>query len=103
MSQVLITILYPSSKTSEFNIDYYKNKHMPTVANVWGPMGLKKWTLYTLNKETGYVAKCVLVFSSEEAFNKAVASEDSREVMADMKNYCDVQPVILVGKEEASG
>ncbi|KAK5009337.1 hypothetical protein LTR28_001531 [Elasticomyces elasticus] len=96
MSQVLITILYPSSKTSEFNIDYYKNKHMPTVANVWGPMGLKKWTLYTLNKETGYVA-------NEEAFNKAVASEDSREVMADMKNYCDVQPVILVGKEEASG
>lgn len=33
---IKVTILYPSSDTSRFDMDYYANKHMPMVARLLG-------------------------------------------------------------------
>ena len=36
-----VTVLYPNTSDSTFNLEYYTSSHMPMVAEQFGPYGFK--------------------------------------------------------------
>lgn len=99
---IKVTILYPSSDTSRFDMDYYENKHMPMVARLLGD------SLKTLGIDKGiaggapdaplpYMAIGYLYFDKLSAYQNSIAPHVD-EIRSDIQNYTNIQPVILVSE-----
>ncbi|KAF7872439.1 hypothetical protein EAF04_003360 [Stromatinia cepivora] len=95
---VIITVMYPKTETSTFDLDYYMKTHMPLVQEKWGPCGLKNWTVTKLDESGGYSMQALLWFESNEAWTKAVAAEGPT-IMGDVANFSSVQPLLVFGQE----
>ncbi|KAK4964485.1 hypothetical protein LTR66_000088 [Elasticomyces elasticus] len=91
-----VTVLYPSD--TKFDMDYYVNKHMSLVQSIWGPAGLKSWKVLKFGKDDQFSVQATLEWDSPEAFQKAVAGPKTGEVMDDIKNFSDKNPVIMSGE-----
>jgi len=94
------TVIYPKGTT--FNMDYYKKTHMPLVMEKWGPHGLKSWKVLQFGDDAPYTVQATLEFGSMEDFQKAGGSPEAKEVMGDVKNFSDKDPVIMAGPIVAS-
>ncbi|KAF3018859.1 hypothetical protein E8E14_007698 [Neopestalotiopsis sp. 37M] len=93
----LITVAYPRpSGEVKFDLKYYIDKHMPLVHKIWGPAGLKSWTV-TEHSEGPYVIQAILTWDSAEAFGAAAATDGGKEIFDDVANFTDLQPIILKG------
>ncbi|KAI9647259.1 hypothetical protein NHQ30_003642 [Ciborinia camelliae] len=95
---LIVTVMYPKTETSTFNLDYYMKTHMPLAQEKWGPHGLKKWTVTKLDESTGYSVQAILWFESKEAWDGAVAAEGAT-VMADIPNFSSEQALLVCGEE----
>lgn len=95
----VITILYPRTDDCTFDMDYYKSVHMPMFAEALGE-ACEGWgaVSYPAGK---YVAMGWAMVTSEEAFGAAMAEHGGR-IVADVANYTNVQPDLLIG-EHAGG
>jgi len=100
---VKVSVLYPNTAGSRFDRDYYFNRHMPMVQRLLGAAlkgvsiesGISGATL------TPFVMTCHLVFESAAAFAEAF-NPHAAEIMGDIPNYTDVQPVIQLGEIKVS-
>jgi uncharacterized protein (TIGR02118 family) len=98
---VTAAVLYPAS--AKFNLDYYKEKHMPLAALKWGKYGLKSYVVSQSPDSNGeYGIVTTMVFESMEGFQKAV-TEGGAEVMADVEKFSDKKPVMYVGSVVLEG
>jgi len=99
---IKVSVLYPNSEGSNFNMDYYCNSHMPMVQEKLGS------ALKGVAVEQGlggaepgasatYAAMGHLLFESVEAFQTAFGPH-ANAIMADIPNYTDVQPTIQVSE-----
>ncbi|KAJ8071454.1 hypothetical protein OCU04_001774 [Sclerotinia nivalis] len=95
---VIVTVMYPKTETSTFDLDYYMKTHMPLVQEKWSPHGLTNWTVTKLDESTGYSMQALLWFESKEAWAKARAAEGPT-VMGDIANFSSVQPLLVFGQE----
>jgi uncharacterized protein (TIGR02118 family) len=97
---IKVGVFYPL--TAKFDWDYYLTKHTPMVQKLMGS------ALKSVEIEKGiagggpgapatYVTLCHLYFDSVDAFQKALAPH-AAEIMGDIKNYTDVQPVIQISE-----
>ena len=98
---ICMTILYPKTDDSTFDMDYYINAHMLGVCrDALGP------ALKGVQVEEGlggaapgapatYVAVGPLLFDSVEAFQAAFAPA-AAAIQGDIPNYTDVAPIIQV-------
>lgn len=89
-----VTILYPKSDDSTFDIDYYTNSHMPMFAGHLGD-ACQGWGVIAA-KGNDYHAVGWAMVDSEEAFNTAMAAHGA-EIIGDVANYTNVAPVLVVG------
>jgi uncharacterized protein (TIGR02118 family) len=99
---VIVSVLYPRHSESRFDHDYYLRTHVPLVESRWGGMGLVKAKLLrgdsTLDGGTpGFEVIALLTFTSMEALKAALASFGS-EIIGDISNYTNVQPLIQVNQ-----
>lgn len=92
---IQLYVLYPAS--SRFDFDYYKNKHLPMLRELWGPVGMESVTaskgvsgLFP-GTPAKYTAMAILTFTSGEALQKAL-KEGGGQVISDIANYTDAQP-----------
>lgn len=95
---IAITVLYPKTETSTFDMKYYHDTHMKLVADKWGPMGLKNSAvLHGIPGPDGsapaFAVITTLHFESLEAFGKA-AQAHGAEIMGDIGNFTNAQPVL---------
>lgn len=90
-----VTVLYP--KGCKFDMDYYMKTHMPLVQKSWSQYGLKSWKVINFGEEAEYKVQATLEFGSMDEFQKAGAGSEAPEVMGDIKNFCDGQPILLSG------
>jgi uncharacterized protein (TIGR02118 family) len=99
---IKVSVLYPNTEGSKFDIDYYCKKHIPMVQQKVGA------ALKSVDVEQGisggapgsrplYAALCHLYFESVPAFQEAFGPH-SKEIMADIPNYTDVQAVIQISE-----
>jgi hypothetical protein len=85
MSGAQVLVVYPRNKDSKFDKEYYLATHMPLVEKHWKKHGLK--SSYSV----------VMEFESYEGFGAAGADPNTKEVMDDVKNFSNEQPIIVHG------
>ncbi len=99
---IKVSILYPATEGSRFDLDYYRDSHMPMVKAKLGAACLK----YTIDQgvsgaapgsPTPFHAIGTLFFDSVDAFRSSMAPH-GKEIGADVKNYTTVAPIMLVSE-----
>ena len=66
---------------------------MQLVQKTWQPSaGLQKWEVAKLDPSSGYVTKCVMHWDTGANAEKAFASDEGKKILADIPNYCNVEP-----------
>lgn len=92
------TVLYPNSDSATFDLDYYRNKHLPMVTELVGD------ALISTQVDAGlaggapglaptYIAMGHLTFASIEAFQEAFIPHQAA-VAADLENYTNTRPTL---------
>jgi uncharacterized protein (TIGR02118 family) len=99
---IKVSVMYPNKSGARFDHAYYRDKHMPLVQSRLGDA----CKFYTVDKglaggapgaEPTYVAMCHIFSDSVEAF-QAGMGRHGQEIMGDIPNYTDLQPVIQVSE-----
>jgi uncharacterized protein (TIGR02118 family) len=99
---IIVSVLYPKTDSSHFDIDYYCNRHMPMVKERLGA-ALKRMAVEqgiaggTPGSKPPYAAIGHLYFDSVETFQAAFGPH-AKEIMGDIPNYTDVQPAVQIGE-----
>lgn len=97
-----VAILYPNGEDKTFDINYYVKKHMPMVAALLGN-NLKS---YEIDKGVSgrmpgdkppFIAIGYFYINDVAEYNKVIA-QNRDAIVADFKNYTNIQPVIQVSE-----
>jgi uncharacterized protein (TIGR02118 family) len=89
-----MSVLYPRSDDSTFDMDYYRDKHVPLVNRVIGPERAEIDHVV----DGPYMAVGHFYFASQEALQAGLNGPDVGEAMADVPNYTNVQPQIQISE-----
>jgi uncharacterized protein (TIGR02118 family) len=86
---IRFSVYYPSSDDATFDHDYYRDKHVPLAVRTWGLEGAE------IDKGINgpYVAAVHFTFESLEAMNAALGVPGTADIMSDVANYTNIQPV----------
>ncbi len=99
---IKVSVLYPNTDTTSFDMDYYCNSHMPMVKEKLGD------ACKNISVEGGlgggapdspppYIAMGHLYFDSVDDFQSAFGPH-AEAIMADIPNYTNVNPVLQVSE-----
>lgn len=100
---IKVSVMYPNTPGTHFNHDYYRDQHMPMVKARMG----QHLQYYTVDKGVAggtpgsaptYAAAGHLFCTSVEAF-QAGFGPHTKEIMGDIPNYTDIEPVIQISEE----
>lgn len=99
---IKVSVMYPFEEGKTFNMAYYETKHMPLVAGFLGS-NLVKYTIEKgvasgiPNQALPYVAIGTFYIKNLTDYQAAIGP--NRDVIrADLPNYTDIAPVILVSE-----
>ncbi len=92
---IAVTILYPRTDDSTFDMDYYTATHMPMLAEAVGD-DCHGWGAASI-ADGKYAAMGWMSVTSQDAFNAAMA-EHGAKIMGDVPNYTNVRPELLFGE-----
>lgn len=90
-----VTVLYPASEGSTFDMEYYKTKHAELVDRILKP------TRFDIDRGIDgqpYMTIGHLWYDTEEALQAGMGSPDAGETMADIPNFTNVQPQIQISQ-----
>jgi uncharacterized protein (TIGR02118 family) len=97
-----VSVMYPNAEGATFDHDYYRDRHMPMVADRLGG-ALRRWTVDrglgggAPGSPPAFVASCALYVDTVEAFQAAMAAHGA-SIMADVPNYTNIEPRIEVSE-----
>jgi uncharacterized protein (TIGR02118 family) len=101
-AMIKVSVMYPNTPGSRFDHAYYRDKHMPLLKARMGAACRS----YTVDKGLAggtpgsaptYVGMCHIFCDSVESF-QAGFGPHAKEIMADIANYTDLQPVIQISE-----
>jgi uncharacterized protein (TIGR02118 family) len=101
---IVVSVLYPNVAGSKFDINYYRDTHLPLCRELLAPMGMQSLSFYRPNladPAAAYQLVAELRFPDMATANAALAAHGPR-TQADIPNFTDAKPVILVGEEVAA-
>jgi uncharacterized protein (TIGR02118 family) len=103
-----VSVLYPKASGTRFDYDYYENTHLPLVGKRWANAGLVSGEALlgrsaADGSDAPYFAIGILHFESPAALTAAMTGEHAQEVIGDIANFTDVQPVIQINDRIAPG
>ena len=99
---IKVTIIYPNGEGKTFDMDYYKEKHMPMVANLLE--GAIKH--YKIDKGIAsgrpdqpipYLAIGYLYFDKLSEYQEAFGP-NAEKILNDIPNYTNIQPIVQVSE-----
>ncbi|WP_158774009.1 EthD family reductase [Cobetia sp. L2A1] len=100
---IKVNILYPNGPQVVFDFDYYRNTHLPLVAELMGDA--LKDTQVDAGLDMGpqgekapYIAIGTLYFASVEVFQAAFGLH-TEQLMADVPNFTNTTPVVQVNEQ----
>jgi uncharacterized protein (TIGR02118 family) len=91
---ITFSVFYPYKKDSHFDMDYYCNKHLGIVKRYFGDTCKGMLVLKGDNEEDmepRFSCTCHLFFNTEKEFLE-IMEKANAELMADVKNYTDIEP-----------
>ena len=92
---LVVTILYPKSEGSTFDLDYYTSTHMPMFAETFGD-ACQGWGAANVDDAKHHAIGWVTV-TDRASFDAAMA-EDGAKVMGDIPTYTTTQPRMISGE-----
>jgi uncharacterized protein (TIGR02118 family) len=98
-----LSVLYPRSEGAQFDYNYYQSKHLPMVVQRWGNAGLTGGEAL-LGKtapngdDAPFFAIGIIHFETAEALQAALQGEHAPEVIGDIRNFTDVQPILQINE-----
>ncbi len=99
---VKVTILYPNAEGKTFDMDYYKTKHMPMVAELMGE-AMSHFKIdkgiagRTAEEPIPYLAVGYLYFENLEAYQTAFGP-NAEKIVGDIPNYTNIQPILQISE-----
>lgn len=99
---IKVSVMYPHQAGARFDHAYYRDKHMPLVKARMGDA----LHSYTVDKGLSggapgsaptYVGMCHLFCDTVESF-QAGFGPHAKEILADIPNYTDLQPVMQISE-----
>ena len=91
-----VTVLYPNGEGARFDFDYYTRKHVPWVAGLVGQkIEVRKGLSAPGGAPAPFLCVASIHISSIEDF-QAVLAQHGAQIMADIANYTNVQPLIQI-------
>jgi uncharacterized protein (TIGR02118 family) len=89
-----------------FDYDYYQNTHLPLVGRRWADAGLSGGEALIGKSgvdggEAPFLAIGIIHFDSTESLNAALAGEHAPEIIGDIANFTNTQPIIQVSERIA--
>jgi uncharacterized protein (TIGR02118 family) len=100
---VSLTVLYPKTADSQFNMDYYVNTHTPLVKERLTSIGLTNVDLRAgvagaaPDSPPAYAMVCNLSFGTVEELQNALATHGP-ELVGDIPNFTNVQPIMQISQ-----
>ena len=99
---VVISVMYPLTHKSTFDMDYYVTSHVPLVCRLLEPMGQREIRVYTGHSDGGtgaprYGVIAELVFDDMDSLTVALTAHGA-ETQADSPNFTDAIPVIQISE-----
>ncbi|MGH7154530.1 MAG: EthD family reductase [Acetobacteraceae bacterium] len=99
---IMVTVMYPAGENARFDMDYYMKSHVPMVGQRWNACGLREAKVLRGTGAPGggaapYSVMALLTFGSVQEFQRAV-EQHGKEVMGDIPNFTNVQPVIQINE-----
>lgn len=100
---IRVSIYYPNTEKSIFNLEYYLTQHIPLVKRLLKPAGLENMEV---DEGIGtpmpgnlvpYSVVAQLLFNNFEEIQTALG-EHSIELTADVPNFTNVEPVVQINR-----
>ncbi|HUB11912.1 MAG TPA: EthD family reductase [Acetobacteraceae bacterium] len=97
---IVVSVMYPATPDAKFDLKYYLDRHVPMVGERWNAMGLREAKILQGVGAPGgaaatYSVTALLTFGSVAELEQALAAH-GQEIMADIANFTNVQPIIQV-------
>jgi uncharacterized protein (TIGR02118 family) len=90
----LVTVLYPAKNGATFNFEYYMAKHIPWVSGLVGnPIEVRRGLSSPTGAPAPFVCVATIRVNSLDEF-KAVFAKHGAQIMADIANYTNIEPVV---------
>ena len=90
-----VTVLYPATDGSTFDVDYYRTTHAEIVHRVLKP---ERFDIDRGRDGQPYHALGHLYYPSSEAMKAGMGSPDAGEAMADIPNFYSGTPQIQISE-----
>jgi uncharacterized protein (TIGR02118 family) len=101
---IRVTVLFPKTSDSHFDMDYYLNKHIPMTKAKLQSLGFPVEAQVdegvgsiALGEPAPYAAIGYLTFEKMEDFQNGLTTHGA-EIMSDIPNFTNVQPQIQIGQ-----
>ena len=93
ITEATLFVTYRGDAATRLDRDYYIQTHMPLVRDAWSPHGLLAAAAFFPAADGGdTLAVAVCRFRDEAAMAAAFESPATAGVLADVRNFTDVQP-----------
>ncbi len=99
---IKVSVLYPNSEGSTFDLDYYLSKHMPMVTqkldSALKSIGVERGLSgLNLGSAPAFTVACHLGFDSLESFQASFA-QHAADILADIPNYGNTPPTVQISE-----
>lgn len=100
----VFTVLYPAREGARFDQAYYEATHIPLAREAFTPTGLTDVQILKGVAGAGgaaapYLLIVNLTFRDMDALQASLGGPRAPEVMADVANFTDIQPVAQISVE----
>jgi len=99
---IKVSVMYPNSSDTTFDIEYYCNTHTPMVGELLGDALKSSSVDYGVaggapGEVAAFIAMGHMTFDSVESFQKSFGPH-AEKIMADVPNYTNTQPQIQISE-----
>ena len=94
MGKVKVSVLYPASEGSTFDMAYYNSKHREIVERALGPV---EFTCEEGLPGQPFMATGHLVYESMDVMQQAMGGPDAGEALGDVPNFTNITPQMQIG------
>ncbi len=100
--KIKVSAFYTSGEGKTFDMDYYINKHVPMVIELFGDallgVSIEKGLVgIASNSVPNFTTVINLYFESVEMFRNSF-NANAEEIMGDIPKYTNIEPIIQIGE-----
>ncbi len=107
---ITMSVLYPRDEGATFDMDYYLATHMKLAEKAWQPHGMKSWNVIEVppSPDALYSVHSFITWEARgkdgmEGLMAGVSSDLGKELTADVVNFSNRTPKVIIGPVKASG